>query len=311
MKKISKEVQNLVDQRNALRKEKKYKESDAIRKKLEKLGYAVEDGENGKQVLSREDEYTTPKQSTLVVFGSGEVAPSAVKMHDYVLNRINKKEPSIVIISTPAGFQPNVKVVCEEIKDFFEQHLRNHHPKVSIVYANTLEDSNNLKLLKPLGNADYIFAGPGSPTYAVRNLQDSILYGKIIERVGAGASLGLASAAAMAFSRFTLPVYEIYKAGFAPYWEDGLNFYAQVFEKLTVVPHFNNNEGGKKNDTSRAWMGKKRFEKMLAMIPTDKEILGIDEHTAAIIDLKTKKMQSMGKGKLWRIENSKPVALGV
>jgi len=58
-------------------------------------------------------------------------------------------------------------------------------------------------------------------------------------------------------------------------------------------------------------MGKKRFEKMLTMLPAEKEVLGIDEHTAAVVDLKTKEMLSMGNGKLWQIENSKPVSLGV
>ena len=308
MENIPKEIQKLAKTRDALRGEKRYKESDAIREKLESMGYIVEDRPEGMNV-SQKEEQAAPRKSFLVLFGSGEIAPSAQKVHDYVLQRIGKKEVSIAIISTPAGFQPNVKVVCEEIADFFKQRLKNYHPQIHIVYANTLEDANNPKLLKPLDTTDYILAGPGSPTYAVHNMRNSLLQAKILERVRAGASLGLVSAATMAFSRFTLPVYEIYKAGFPLYWEDGLNLYSQLLGQLTIIPHFNNNEGGKKNDTSRAWMGKKRFAAMLQKLPASESIWGIDEHTAVIVDLKTKEVHTMGKGKLWRINNGKPVAV--
>lgn len=300
MQQVPKEVQKLLAEREKLREQKRYKESDEARKRIEALGYEVTDEKEGARV-SKKDEYVAPKESFLVLFGSGETAPSAVKTHDFVFNRIGKDKPSIVVISTPAGFQPNVKVVCEEIADFFERHLKNYHPRIEIVYANTREQANEPKLIQPLNEADYIFTGPGSPTYAVRHLQGSLLYEKIVERVRSGASLGLASAAVMAFSKFTLPVYEIYKAGFPLYWEPGLNLYSLIFRELVVVSHFNNNEGGKKNDTSRAWMGRERFEKLFAMLPLTQKVWGIDEHTAVLFDLKTKQVRSMGKGKLWKL----------
>jgi len=300
MEEAPKEIQKINEQRDELRRDGKYKESDALREKLEHLGYEVIDGEKSSEIIKK-DAYSAPKRSFLVLFGSGEIAPSGVRAHERVLEAIGKKDVSIAIISTPAGFQPNVRVVYEEIAQFFEKHLANYHPQLSIVYANTLEDANNLALADMLNTADYIFIGPGSPTYAVNNLKDSLLYKKIAERIEAGASLGLASAAAIAFSRFALPVYEIYKVGTSLHWENGLNFYAQVFRELTIIPHFNNNEGGKKNDTSRAWMGKKRFEKMLIQLPSSKEIWGIDEHTAVVIDLETKECRTMGKGKITNI----------
>lgn len=304
MNDLPKNIEKMVEERERLRTEGRYKESDVMRRRLEEMGYTVEDRRNGTRVFKQEE--TAPKASFLLLFGSGEIAPSAVKAHDFVLKGIGKDKPSIVIISTPAGFQPNVKVVCEEIVDFFKQHLANYHPRITVVYANTLEDANNPELVRPLDTADYMFTGPGSPTYAVKHLKGSLLRQKIIERVRAGASLGLASAATIAFSRFALPVYEIYKAGFDLYWEDGLNFYAPIFQELTVIPHFNNNEGGRKNDTSRAWMGKQRFEKLLAILPLRKEVWGIDEHTAVIIDLHTKEIRSIGKGKLWNIKDGMP-----
>jgi cyanophycinase-like exopeptidase len=297
MEEIPKEVQKIVEKRDELRKNGKYEESDALRKKLEGLGYEVTDGEDRTEIM-RKDLYSAPERSFLVLFGSGEIAPSGVRAHERVLEGIGKKDVSIAVISTPAGFQPNVQVVYEEIAEFFEKHLANYHPRIAIVYANTLEDANNPALVQMLATADYIFTGPGSPTYAVQHLKDSLIYKKIVERVEHGASLGLASAAAIAFSRFALPVYEIYKVGAPLYWEDGLNLYEKVLREITIVPHFNNTEGGKKNDTSRAWMGKERFEKLRTLLPHGHEVWGIDEHTAALIDLQTKKVESIGKGSI-------------
>lgn len=295
------EVQGLVEERDALRKQGRYKESDALRERLEGMGYTVIDDEERTKILKKEVPDNSPKNSFLVLFGSGETSATGAKIHNDVFEKIGKDEISIAIVSTPAGFQPNVKTVYEEIAEFFIQHLANFHPRVEIVYANTQEDAQKPELAKFLDTADYIFTGPGSPTYAVKHLKNSLLYQKIVERVKAGATLSLASAATIAFSKFALPVYEIYKAGFPLYWERGLNFYKEVFQELTIVPHFNNREGGEKTDTSHCFVGKERFEKLSEKLLQARCVWGIDEHTAVIVDLKTKQYISRGKGKLWEI----------
>ena len=272
MKEFPKEVQELILKREELRLKKQYNEADIVRAKLVTLGYQVIDTQNGTQEIQLIKERVSPTASFLVLFGSGETAPSAVRIHRYVFEHFKKKKVSIVILSTPAGFQPNVKKVCEEISEFFKKHLANYHPQVKIIYANTKRETNNPALLAPLTKADYIFAGPGSPTYAARHLQDSLLIKKVEERVRAGGSLVLASAAAMAFSQHVLPVYEISKAGSPLYWEKGLNFYAKVFQEMTVIPHYNNTEGGIKLDTSRSFMGRKRFELLCQKLPETKTL---------------------------------------
>jgi hypothetical protein len=153
-----------------------------------------------------------------------------------------------------AGFQPNVKVVYEEIADFFRQ--------------------------------------------TSKNLRDSLLLKIIEQKIEMETTLSLASAAAIAFSHFALPVYEIYKVGSDLYWENGLNFLESFYKKLTVVPHLNNNEGGEKTDTSYCFMGKERFEKLQKLLPKDELVWGIDENTAVIINLKTKVVKTIGKGEL-------------
>ena len=111
-----------------------------------------------------------------------------------------------------------------------------------------------------------------------------------------GASLILASAATIAFSHFALPVYEIYKVGEDLHWADGLDFYDAVWQRATIIPHFNNNEGGADLDTSHCYIGKDRFDKLRPELPANEWVLGIDEHTAFVVDLFSQKATIKGKG---------------
>ncbi|MBI4101719.1 MAG: cysteinyl-tRNA synthetase, partial [Candidatus Nealsonbacteria bacterium] len=204
------------------------------------------------------------------------------------------------LITTPAGFQPNVKNVYGQIAEFFTRHLANFQPKIDIIFANNRKEANRESVVAPLAKADYIFTGPGSPTYALDNLKDTLLLKKIGERVEAGATLSLASAAVMAFSQYCLPVYEIYKVGEPLHWERGLNFFSRFGSDLTFVSHWNNNEGGRKNDTSRCFMGRDRFARIFSLLPRRKKTVvgGIDEKTAAIFDIQKRSWTVRGKGNL-------------
>ena len=69
-----------------------------------------------------------------------------------------------------------------------------------------------------------------------------------------------ASAGAIAIGRYTLPVYEIYKAGHDLHWQDGLDLFGPFGLNLAFVSHWNNGEGGADLDTSHCFMGKERFD---------------------------------------------------
>lgn len=299
-------VQELIAKRDKLREQKLFDRADKIRAEIEKLGYEVVDETSGKTQINKKPEIKTsqPKKSFLVLFGSGEISPTGRKIHEYVFEQMKKDSINIALITTPAGFQPNVNIVYDEVAQFFKDSLKNFHPNINLVNANTKKDANDQQVVNNLNDADYIFTGPGSPTYALQQLEDTLLLEKIKERLGQGATLSLASAATIAFSNFSLPVYEIYKVGSALHWKQGLNFYESYFKKITVVPHLNNEEGGEKTDTSYCYMGKNRFQKLLSLLPKSEEVWGIDEHTAAIIDLQTKQYQAIGKGNFHVIKNS-------
>ena len=111
-------------------------------------------------------------------------------------------------------------------------------------------------MLGGVESASYVFAGAGSPTYAVPHLADSLLW-RCVAGIGwsDGSTLALASAMALAVSKYTLPVYEIFKVGEELSWTPGLDLFGSLGMDLAIVPHWNNNEGGAKLDTSHCYMG--------------------------------------------------------
>lgn len=242
------------------------------------------------------------KTSYLAIFGSGEISSIGRRTHEYILKHIGKKKVKIVLVTTPAGFQPNVDIVYGEIATFFKTSLINFHPDVKIIFANNRNDANNKDIISPIHEADYIFMGPGSPTYTVTHLRDTLLLNAITKQIKNGASLGLSSAAVIAFSKYCLPVYEIYKVGSILYWEKGLDFYSDIYRQLSVIPHFNNTEGGEKTDTSHCFMGKDRFQKLLKKLPVSEPLISLDEQTSVLINVSTKEVIPMGKGTVKEIE---------
>jgi peptidase E len=298
---IPESVSILLSQREDARKEKNYAESDRLRDEIQKLGYLVNDKPEGYELLKIGDSDVKPANSYLVLFGSGEIAPSSVDIYRQLFLSLKKRDLSIALLTTPAGFQPNVEVVYQEIKDFLLASLPDFNLTINIVFANRAEQANDPSIVSQLDSADIIFTGPGSPTYAVKQLKDTLLIKKIIERVKNGATLILASAATITFSTHALPVYEIYKVGEDLYWLDGLDVFCELWRPTTIIPHFNNYEGGSTLDTTYCYIGKDRATKLLAKLQSTDSVIGIDEHTALIIDLNTAIEQVKGKGSIYRI----------
>jgi hypothetical protein len=189
--------------------------------------------------------------------------------------------------------------VAQQIADFIEKHLQNFGPQVQVVPARkrgTPFSPEEPAILAPLLSSNVIFMGPGSPTYAARQLQDSLAWQIVTANHRLGASIVLASAATLAVSAYTLPVYEIYKVGEELHWQPGLDFFAPYGLSLVFVPHWNNQDGGANLDTSRCYMGRDRFAKLLDKLPADVTVLGIDEHTALALNLETGRCQVLGRG---------------
>ncbi len=241
---------------------------------------------------------TTVRPGTVVLLSSGETSTSGRRLYDWLFRRL-PQPPIVSVVETPAGFQPNSFPVANRIAEFMRQHLAGHQPAVTVVAARargTAFSPDGEDVVAPIRRADAVFLGPGSPSYAVRQLEGSLTWQTILARHRRGAALILASAATIAISEMVLPVYEIYKVGEDLHWLPGLNLLGAYGLRLALVSHWNNTDGGAELDTSYGFVGRDRFVKLQAMLPPAIRVLGIDEHTALVIDLMDRRCRVMGRG---------------
>jgi cyanophycinase-like exopeptidase len=218
---------------------------------------------------------------TITLIGSGELTDSMAKIHRHLLVRSGHK-PTAVFLDTPAGFELNVDEISVRAIEYFKQRLAVDLQVASFKSRN----ANEIQIasaLASLRRADYIFAGPGSPSYAISNWRNTAVWQMVLQRWQRGAHLVFASAAAVATSYAALPVYEIFKAGHEVCWIDGLDALKPFELRLAVVPHWNNAEG-QTYDTRYCFMGEPRLEILERQLAPRGVILGIDEHTAITFD---------------------------
>lgn len=231
---------------------------------------------------------------TIAIMGSGETTDSMVRVHRYLLERL-KSPVRAVFIDTPAGFQMNADDLFEKAQEYFQKRLNQPLARVSFKAAKDISAYEAEKAYHTLRGADYLFVGPGSPTYALKNWAGTPIPQMIQERIQEGGIFVAASAAALTLGAFTLPVYEIYKVGEDVHWVEGLNLLGRFGLPLVVIPHWNNAEGGT-HDTRFCYMGEPRLVRLERMLPSGTPILGIDEHTACILDFSTGQVLIRGVG---------------
>src|SRR5512138_3163328 len=225
----------------------------------------------------------------IAFLGSGETSLAGGRIFETLARNIN--EPlRIALMETPAGFELNSAQVVGRVGDFMTTRLQNYRPVVDVIPArkkNSAYSPDDPEIVKPLLYANMIFMGPGSPTYAIRNLKDTLTWEVIRARHRLGETLIFASAAMISVGAHALPVYEIYKVGQDVRSVDGLNFFADFGLHLSFIPHWNNAEGGADLDTSRCFIGMDRFKEWCNLLPPENETIGLDEHTGLIIDLES------------------------
>ncbi len=213
---------------------------------------------------------------------------------------------TIAILETPAGFELNSPAVAERVASYLRKRLKNNLPDIKVIPARTKASDlspDNPGVIQPLTSASLIFMGPGSPSYAVRQLDKSLAWEMICARFWQGASLVLASAAAIAFGKYALPVYEIYKVGEDLHWKKGLDFFGSIGLDVAIISHWNNHDGGAELDTRCCFMGFSRFQLLYNQLPKSVTVIGIDEMTSLVIDLAAEQCDVMGLGQIHLIKD--------
>src|ERR1700680_2191102 len=236
----------------------------------------------------------------LCVMGSGETAPTMVSVHAELLTRLGPPPVPAVLLDTPFGFQENADDICERAKTYFSHNVGFPIDVASFRDRTTSTPLSNQRMLARVSAARYVFAGPGSPSYAMRQWRDSAVPDLLGDKLRDGGCITFASAAACGLGVVSLPVYEIYKVGEAPHWLEGFDLLSQVGLRVALIPHYNNAEGGT-HDTRFCYMGERRLRVLEDLLPEDVDVLGVDEHTACIFDLDEGTVSVRGRGAVtWR-----------
>jgi cyanophycinase-like exopeptidase len=223
----------------------------------------------------------------IAFLGSGETARAGGVVFERLARDLGQPL-RIAILETPAGFEPNSELVACRVADFMACRLQNYVSRIDVVPARkrgTHFSPDNPAVLGRLARANFIFMGPGSPTYAIRQLQGSLAWDLVRARHRLGATLALASSATIAVGAWGLPVYEVYKVGEDVHSVAGLNLFGDFGLQLSLIPHWNNAEGGDEVDTSRCFVGMERFATWCSSLPADNTTVGLDEHTWLVVDL--------------------------
>ena len=229
----------------------------------------------------------------LVIMGSGETAPTMVKPHRAIFERIDAGRA--VVLDTPYGFQSNADDISTRAIGYFAASV-GREVEVASWRTRDISGVARERALGALRDACWIFAGPGSPTYVLRQWSQTPIPGLLLDRLREDGVVVFASAAALTLGSHTVPVYEIYKAGIEPVWAEGLDLVRAVTGlPAVVIPHYDNAEGGH-HDTRFCYLGEKRLSMMEAELPPESFIIGVDEHTAVVLDLDARTATVVGNG---------------
>jgi hypothetical protein len=226
--------------------------------------------------------------------GSGETTPTMARAHRAILDRLGERPVPAVVLDTPYGFQENADDITERALDYFRDSVGDPFTVASFRSADVDALARETAQVR-IREARLVFAGPGSPTYALRQWAGTEIPRLLAAKLADGGAVTMASAAALTLGRFTIPVYEIYKVGEAPRWLSGLDLLTSLGLPVAVVPHYDNAEGGN-HDTRFCYMGERRLRVLEAELPEEVFILGVDGHTALVLDLDAGTASVLGLG---------------
>jgi hypothetical protein len=226
------------------------------------------------------------------IMGSGETTPTMTATHRGLKSAAGSG--AAAVMDTPYGFQENADDITERTLDYFQRSV-NFTPQVASLRnagADAIDLTKGLGLVR---SAAWLFTGPGSPTYALRQWRELGVHTLLQQRLERDGVLIMSSAAALTVGVHTVPVYEIYKVGAVPEWFEGMDLLSDYGLSVALIPHFDNAEGGN-HDTRFCYLGETRLQKLETQFTSEQWVLGVDEHTALIFDLEADSYSVQGKG---------------
>ncbi|MDE3094364.1 MAG: hypothetical protein KGJ47_11360, partial [Acidobacteriota bacterium] len=232
-------------------------------------------------------------RGVIALLGSGETAPGMTKVHRRLLARHD--DVLAVNLDSPYGFQENVEQVTGKLVDYFDTSLHTQLRALALPSYESASDVERALVKHAVRSATYVFAGPGSPSYALAQWTPLDLVSDLRAVLDNDGTVCFSSAAVLTLGSHTAPIYEIYKVGAPATWLEGLDLFAELGLSCAAIPHFDNAEG-RNYDTRYCYIGERRLVELEEQLPTGTAILGVDEHTALTFDLAADSVSVTGRG---------------
>ena len=239
----------------------------------------------------------------LVIMGSGETAPTMVTPHRDIVARFGGAPPRAVLLDTPYGFQENAAEISQRAVDYFAQRVQLAIEVAGFpgpLAANPADRSTQptAAALARLRTADLVFAGPGSPTYALSTWRGSSVPEALADKLAHGGITVFASAAAR------------HRRALQPSRLRDLQ--GRAADPLARRPRSPEPARIRRALRGRPALGQRRgrharhalllhgrahgSRRSRRCCPDDAWVLGVDEHTALVIDLDTGEAAVTGRG---------------
>jgi hypothetical protein len=218
-----------------------------------------------------------------------------IKVHRAVVERLGPGPVHGILLDTPFGFQTNAPDIAARAVDYFRDSVGVILDVAGLRSAADLDPPDGDALIGRIAAAPFVFSGPGSPTYALRQWRGTLVPAVLAEKLALGGAVTFASAAALALGTVAVPVYEVYKVGEDPRWIEGLDLLGPLGLPVALIPHYDNAEGGT-HDTRFSYLGEQRLAGLEKSLPDGVFVLGVDEHTALCLDIDAGTALVAGRG---------------
>src|SRR5258708_7359837 len=128
--------------------------------------------------------------------GSGETSPTMTSVHVDLFARLGRPPVPAVMLDTPFGFQENAGEIAAKAITYFRENVQREISVASSRGEPWAGPRDYETMLARVREARYVFTGPGSPTYALRQWRDTALPGLLADKLREGGCLVFSSAAA-------------------------------------------------------------------------------------------------------------------
>ncbi|CAN5870238.1 hypothetical protein BH18ACT6_BH18ACT6_02330 [soil metagenome] len=131
-------------------------------------------------------------EGLIVIIGSGELGPSMKTTYRHLFEHVAAS--SVTILDSPYGFQEN----ADELTTRSEKHFRDSFgvkTKVASLRRADAKGVERRRFLESVEQSEVVFAGPGSPSYAIRVWSGLGMREALSKVVDRGGGVVMASAA--------------------------------------------------------------------------------------------------------------------